>query len=84
MTQASEGNERMGITAAERFLHDHYQDDILNADQIRRDAEHWNLVLGDPEKYPNADLEWICQFDEAACAWLGGLSHSFAVEQAQA
>jgi hypothetical protein len=68
------------MATAEQFLKDHYCTDDLDADQIRADTEHWNRVLGDAERFPNADLDFICAFDEAACTYLGGLSHGFAVE----
>jgi hypothetical protein len=70
----------MDFNSAEQFLKDHYSEDVLDADRIRRDAEHWNLVLGDAARFPNADLDFICAFDDAACTFLGGLSHQFAVE----
>lgn len=68
--------------AAETFLHNHYQDDALDADQIRRDVEHWEYVAGDAAMFPNADLDWIDRFCDAAYAYLGGMSHNFALEPA--
>ena len=70
----------MQIEAAERFLQDHYMEDVLDADQIRRDVEHWERVAGDAARFPNADLEFIDRFSDAAYSYLGGMSHSFGVE----
>jgi hypothetical protein len=68
------------LNQAERFLSDHYQEDVLDADRIRRDVEHWERVMGDAARFPNADLDFIDQFCDAAYAYLGGMSHKFAVE----
>ena len=57
-------------TQAAQFLRNHYQDDDLCADQVRRDIEHWERVQGDPVRFPNANLEYIDQFCEAAYEWL--------------
>lgn len=54
----------------ENFLKAHYCDDFLDADQVRRDCEHWERVMGDPEQFPNADLDFIDRFTEAAIEWL--------------
>ena len=70
----------MLIETAERFLRDHYQEDDLVADRIRRDVEHWERVAGDAERFPNADLDFIDRFSDAAYSYLGGMSHTFAVE----
>jgi hypothetical protein len=55
---------------AEQFLKAHYSTDDLDADRVRADDEHWERVLGDPERFPNADLDFICRFGDAATAWL--------------
>ena len=55
---------------AEQFLKDHYSTDELDADQVRADDEHWERVMGDPERFPNADLDFICRFGDAASEWL--------------
>ena len=54
----------------ECFLKHHYSEDVLCADTVRRDCEHWERVAGDPARYPNADLEFIDRFTDAATAWL--------------
>lgn len=58
------------LTAATRFLQMHYCADDLDADQVRRDCEHWERVAGDPARFPNADLDFIDQFTDAAIDWL--------------
>lgn len=73
-------NHSESFLDAERFLKSHYSADELDADQIRRDDEHWERVMGNPARFPNADLDFIVRFGDAAAAYLGGLSHSFAVE----
>ena len=60
----------MSFAEAERFLKDHYQDDELDAARIRADDEHWERVLGDAERFPNADLDFIGKFGEAATTYL--------------
>lgn len=57
---------------AEQFLTGHYQTDDLDADQIRADDERWEWVLGNPERFPNADLDFICKFGDAASEYLAG------------
>lgn len=71
---------RLDFHAAEQFLKNHYQKDVLDADRIRRDDEHRERVMGNPERFPNADLDFITQFGDAASSYLGGVSHAFAVE----
>lgn len=65
---------------AEQFLKNHYQTDDLDADTIRRDDERWERVMGDPEKFPDADLDFITRFGDHAATYLGGLSHDLPVE----
>ena len=60
------------FTIAERFLKAHYQDDYLDGDHVRADCEHWERVMGDPDKFPNADLAHIDAFLDAASIWLCG------------
>lgn len=48
------------------FLKAHYQADDLSADQVRRDRDHWEAVAGDPARFPNADLDYIDRFVDAA------------------
>lgn len=55
---------------AEQFLKAHYQTDALDADQIRADDEHWEKVMGNPDRFPNADIGFICAFGDAASAYL--------------
>lgn len=66
---------------SEQFLKSHYQADDLDADQIRRDVEHWEMVAGDAARFPNAGIDYIDRFCDAAYAYLGGTSHQFAAEQ---
>lgn len=56
--------------APEAFLKSHYCTDDLDADTVRRDCEHWEWVVGDAARFPNADLDWIDRFTEAAIEWL--------------
>lgn len=58
------------IQTAATFLRNHYQEDDLCADTVRRDCEHWERVAGDAARFPNANLEWIDQFTDAAVEWL--------------
>ncbi len=60
------------LDIAGRFLKSHYQSDDLDDAQIRRDIEHWEMVQGDAIRFPNADLDFIDQFCDAAYAHLGG------------
>ena len=69
----------MDINSAERFLKNHFQDDDLDTDQVRATAERFERIMGDPERFPNADLETIDAYLDAAYSWLGGLSHRLAV-----
>jgi hypothetical protein len=62
------------MASAEQFLKAHYQSDDLDADQVRADDEHWGRVLGDPARFPSADLDFICRFGDAASEWLAGQS----------
>jgi hypothetical protein len=55
---------------AEQFLKAHYGVDDLDTDQIRADDEHWERVLGNPERFPNADVVFICAFSDAAAEYL--------------
>lgn len=61
---------------AASFLRSHYQDDDLCADTVLRDIEHWERVAGDAERFPNADLDYIDRFCDAAYSWLatGGVA----------
>lgn len=68
------------LKLAECFLKSHYQEDCLDADRIRRDVEHWERVASDARRFPNADLDFIDRFSDAAYAYLGGMSHRFEVE----
>jgi hypothetical protein len=56
----------------EQFLKAYYGSDDLDADQVRRDCEHWERVMGDPVRFPNADLTTIDAFCDAAVEWLPG------------
>lgn len=58
---------------AEQFLKDHYcTDDLAEiADTIRYDDEHWEMVMSDPKRWPNANVEWITEFGDAASTFLG-------------
>lgn len=67
------------VEAAEWFLKNHYQEDVLDADRIRRDIEHWERVEGNANLFPNADLNYIERFMDAAYSYLGGTAHSFEV-----
>ena len=58
------------MASPEAFLKAHYCTDELDADQVRRDCEHWERVQGDPVRFPNADLDWIDEFTNAAVEWL--------------
>jgi hypothetical protein len=58
------------LQAATRFLQAHYCDDDLDADQVRRDVEHWERVAGDAARFPNANLDWIDQFTDAGLTYL--------------
>jgi hypothetical protein len=60
----------MTYEEAERYLKAWYGSDELDADRIRRDDEHWERVAGDPVSFPNADLETIEKFGEAATTYL--------------
>lgn len=60
----------MTFDQAARFLKEHYCADTLDADRIRKDDEHWERVMGDAEKFPNADLDFITDFGEAAAVYL--------------
>ena len=60
----------MTFDEAKRFLQSHYCSDNLDAEQIRRDDEHWERVMGNPERFPNADLDFITDFGEAATTYL--------------
>lgn len=60
----------MTFDNAQHFLKSWYQDDTLNDDKIRADVERWNRVLGNPAGFPNADVEEITRFDEAAATYL--------------
>ncbi len=64
----------------ERFLKNHYSTDCLDADAIRKDLEHWEWVAGDAERFPNADLEFIDQFSDAAYSYLGGTVRDFGLQ----
>jgi hypothetical protein len=57
-------------TSAEQFLKAHYSVDDLDADLVRADCEHWERVMGDPVRFPKADLEFIDAFCDAAVEWL--------------
>lgn len=70
----------MQIEAAERFLKNHFQNDALDSDTVRSTAERFEWIMGEPERFPNADLETIDAYLDAAYSWLGGLSHRFEVE----
>ena len=56
--------------SVEQFLKAHYCSDDLDKDQIRHDCEHWERVGSNPEKFPNADMEFIDRFTDAAIAYL--------------
>lgn len=55
---------------AEQILKEHYMEDELDHDRIRQDREHWWMVAGNPAKFPNADLDFIDRFTEAADEYL--------------
>lgn len=60
----------ISFAEAERFLKNHYQEDTLDLARIRADDEHWERVLGNAAKFPNADLDFIDKFGEAATCYL--------------
>lgn len=60
----------MTFEEAKRFLQSHYCEDNIDVDRVRRDDEHWERVAGDAAKFPNADLEWIDKFSDAATTYL--------------
>jgi hypothetical protein len=60
----------MTFDEAKRFLQSHYSSDEIDEDRVRRDDEHWERVAGDAAKFPNADLDFIDQFGEAATTYL--------------
>ena len=63
----------MKITQSpEQFLKSYYQDDELNSDKIRSDIDHWNMVSGDAKRFPNANLDAIEKFLNAAYNYLAG------------
>jgi hypothetical protein len=66
----------MDLAAATRFLHDHYQDDTLHPDRIRADNERHERILSNPERFPDADLETICLFGDAAAVYLAEIPYS--------
>lgn len=70
----------MQLDAAERFLKNHFQDDALDTGEVRRTAERFEMIMGNAARFPNADLETIDAYLDAAYSWLGGLSHRFEVE----
>lgn len=70
----------MELKDAERWLKNYWQSDEIDAGETRRTAERFERVLGDPETFPNADLDTIDAFLDAAYSWLGGLSHNLEVE----
>ncbi len=37
-------------------LQSHYCDDTVSSDRLRADIERWERVMGDPLRFPNADL----------------------------
>ena len=60
----------MNRTAAEQILKNHFQDDDLDADAVRATAERFERIMGDPARFPNADLTTIDTFLDAAAEWL--------------
>lgn len=58
--------------AAEQILKNHFQDDDLDADAVRATAERFERIMGDPVRFPNADLTTIDAFLDAAAEWLPG------------
>ncbi len=55
---------------AENFLKAHYCEDVLNSAQVANDRRHWKAVAANPTKFPNADKDWLSQFDLAASLYL--------------
>lgn len=55
---------------AEQFLRNYYQEDALDADRIREDDERFEWIMGNPERFPNANVEFITQFGDAAESYL--------------
>lgn len=74
MTQSPITRPTRDHLSPERFLQYHYCDDDLDPAHVRRDAEHWERVAGDPTKFPDADLVYIDRFTSAAYEWLGGVA----------
>lgn len=52
--------------AAERFLKMHYSEDVLNKARVKQDRLHWQSVLMDHKRFPNADRQYLEAFILAA------------------